>query len=203
MRNIITYIFFLAMMVLASCNRSVSPSEYVKYVENPNNGLKIKQEINGVGYTLQYQPIDYCVMQEERSFSIPSETFKAEYDRFKGLEHYTFRIEKGAMDSLVNKLGDTSKYKKGITEYFDFWIQKDIKLVEGIDTIPCSICQADANTGMASSYAFTLGFSNKNTQEESQADRVLIFENKFLHTDKVMLCVKGKDIKNIPVLKLM
>jgi len=204
MKRVGTYTVFFAVVILASCNRGVAPSEYVKYIENPSNGLKVKQEVNGVAYTLQYEPTSYCVMLEKRSFSVPADEFNTEYDRFKGLEHYTFRIDKNSMDSLVNKLGDTSKYKKGVAEYFDFWIQKDIKMVMGNDTIPCSICQPDANTGMSQYYTFSLGFSTKNeSQAESQADRFFIYENKILHTNKVTLCVKGKDVKSIPVLKMM
>ncbi|HXB11330.1 MAG TPA: hypothetical protein VNZ45_05045, partial [Bacteroidia bacterium] len=194
--------FFFAIIIIVSCNKGVPPSEYVKYVENPKNGLKVKEDVNGVGYILQYEPVAYCVMLEKRSFTIPDDEFKKEYDRFKGLEHYTFRIDKTEMDSLVNKLGDTSKYKKGVAEYFDFWIQKDIKMVMGNDTIPCSICQPDANTGMSQYYTFSLGFSYKN-DPEAQTDRHIVFNNKILHTGNITLCVKGKYVKSIPVLKMM
>lgn len=152
---------------------------------------------------LQYEPVDYCVMLEERSFSIPKETFKTEYNRFKGLEHYVFRIEKSDMDSLVIKMKDTAKYKKGITEYFDFGIQKDIKLIKGADTIPCSICLCDANTGVSQYYTFSLGFyDGSNRDESSQPDRTFMYNNKILHTGNVLLHIKGKDIKRIPDLKM-
>lgn len=189
--------------MLISCSHGLPPAEYVKYVESPTNGLKIKQEVNNVSYSLQYEPTDYCVMLEERSFSIPQETFEAEYNRFKGLEHYVFRIEKGGMDSLVNKMDDTGKYKKGITEYLDFAIQKDIKLIKGLDTIPCSICQRDANTGMSPYYTFSLGFYDENSDASSdQPDRVFTYNNRILHTGIISLRIKGKDIKNIPGLKI-
>ena len=201
MKRSIIYMLIFSVVLCASCKHGVPPGEYVRYVENPNNGLKVKQEVNGVGYILQYQPIEYCVMLEKRSFSIPSEIFKEEYKRFQGLEHYILRIDKTEMDSLVNKLGDSSHYKKSITEYFDFNIQKDIKLVEGTDTIPCGLCQIDA--GMASSYTFTLGFPNKNNEPSSLSDRYIIYSNKILNTGNVTLCVKGKDVKGIPNLKMM
>ena len=204
MKKHIPYIILFSAVMTSCSNKEVPPREYVRYVESPSNGLKIQQEVNGVRYELQYQPINYCVMLEKRSFSIPSEIFEQEHKRFEGLEHYSFRIDKTAMDNLVGKLGDSSKYKKSITQYFDFGIQKDIKLVEGNDTIPCGVCEIDA--GIANSYTFTLGFPNKNNESQtdrSQADRYIIYENKILHTDKVALCVKGKDVKNVPGLKMM
>ncbi|HTA81718.1 MAG TPA: hypothetical protein VK783_02210 [Bacteroidia bacterium] len=209
MRKIYVYIIFLfTANVLASCNHAVSPSEYVKYVEKAQNGLRINKQFKGVEYSLQYEPVAYCVMMEKRSFNIPHDEFKEEYNRFSGMEHYVLRIDKSKMDSLVNKLGDTSTYKKGITEYFDFKIQKDIALIKGQDTIPCSICQFDGNTGISEYYTFSLGFFDKSGKEVSTnkselEDRVIEFENKTLNTGKINLVVTGKDIKNIPVLKTM
>lgn len=195
--------FLISMAVLVSCTRhEAAPAEYVHYVENPGNGLKIEQEVNGVSYVLQYEPVDYCVMLEKRSFTIPKEIFNAEYNRFKGLEHYTLKIDKKGADKLMNALSDTSAYKKSETTYFDFAIQKDIKLIEGNDTIPCSICQQDANTSIAQYYTYTLGFYTGNPTGTGQ-DRMILLQNKILNTGKVMLCVKEKAIKNIPALKMI
>lgn len=196
------------MLLVISCNiHTVRPAEYVNYIEDPKNGLKVEKKVNGITYTLQYQPVNYCVMMEERSFSILQETFQNEYNRFKGLEHYVFRIDKVSMDSLVDKLGDTSKYRKAATEYFDFWIQKDIKIIKGRDTIPCSICQRDANTGISQYYTFSLGFYDKTEPipaeaQDKQVDRVFIFSNDKLHTGNVALRIKGEDLKRIPTLKI-
>jgi hypothetical protein len=205
MKKVLTYIFLFMVVLVTSCNRSVPPAEYVHYIENPSNGLKINEAVNGVTYSLQYEPVNYCVMLEKRSFAIPSGEFKKEYERFKGLEHYTFRIEKSGMDSLVNKLGDTSKYKKSVQEYFDFWIQKDIKLVKGKDTIPCSICQIDANTGISQYYTFSIGFAGDENERQlgKEIDRIFLFDNKKLHTGNINLCVKGKDLEHVPELKMM
>lgn len=203
MRKLYHYFILIAFMLgLASCsNREVPPAEYVHYVQNPANGLQVNQKVNGVSYTLQYEPVDYCVMLEKRSFSIPKEVFKQEYNRFKGLEHYTLKIDKEGTDKLMNVLSDTSAYKKSKTTYFDFAIQKDIKLIEGTDTIPCSICQLDANTGISPYYTYTLGFYHKSGTAGS-ADRVVYFQSKPLNTGNVLLCVKNKAIKNIPGLKI-
>jgi|GEM_PF-3822840 len=114
MKKHIPYIILFSAVMTSCSNKEVPPREYVRYVESPSNGLKIQQEVNGVRYELQYQPINYCVMLEKRSFSIPSEIFEQEHKRFEGLEHYSFRIDKTAMDNLVGKLGDISKYKRAL-----------------------------------------------------------------------------------------
>jgi hypothetical protein len=184
---------------MASCGKSsLPPREYVSYVENPSNGLLVSSKVNGVKYTLQYQPTDYLVMLELKSFSIPPETFQAQYNRFKGIEHYVLHIDSKEWDSLMLKAKDTAIVRKGMTEYLDFKIQKDIKLVVGSDTVPCGISECESSMGMYPYHSFILGFKVEN----NSTDREFIYSNKMIGTGNVKLIVKGKSIRNIPKLKI-
>lgn len=195
--------FILSLLIfLAACSHKATPQEYVHYIEKNGNGLLVKQNYNGVDYSLQYQPADYCVMMEKRSFNIEEETFAILKKRFSGLEHYLLRINRTDMDNLVNKLGDSSRYKKSIATYLDFDIQKDIKLLAGKDTIPCSICVPDANSGITQYYTYSLGFSKViESASGEKEDRIILYKNKILNTGTVMLNVKYQDIEKIPALK--
>jgi hypothetical protein len=197
-QKIPTFLLVLIYMFSSSCGRSsVSPQDYVRYIENPDNGLLLSSRVNGVKYTLQYQPTDYLVMLELRSFSIPSEIFKEQYNRFKGIEHYVFRIDKRDMDSLTAKAKDTLAVRRGMTEYLDFKIRRDIKLVEGNDTIPCGIAECESSAGMLPYYSFVLGFNTK----EYRGDREFIYENKMIGTGLLKLVLKNSNVKRIPKLK--
>lgn len=199
MKQVTLYSIILGAVVLSSCSRSeLSPREYVSYVENPANGLLVNTSVNGVKYTLQYQPTDYLVMLELKSFSIPSETFQTQYNRFKGIEHYVFHIDIKEWDSMAAKSKDTASIRKGMTEYLDFKIQKDLKLVEGNDTIPCGIAEYESSMGMYPYYSFVLGFNTQN----NGCDREFIFSNKMIGTGNIKLTIKNKSIKNIPKLKM-
>lgn len=191
------YLILLGALVIASCGRkSLPPREYVGYVENPANGLLIGSKFNGVSYTLQYQPTDYLVMLQLRSFSVSPEIFRQQYDRFKGTEHFVLHIDIRSWDSLVAKANDTAKVRKGMTDYLDFNIQKDMKLVEGSDTIPCGISEYESSMGMYPYYSFVLGFNKL----ENSKDREFIYSNKVIGTGNIKLTIKNKDIQNIPKL---
>jgi hypothetical protein len=198
MKQITVYIFLFVVFSLTSCGGALAPIDYVHYVENPDNGLFISSNVNGVKYTLQYQPTDYLVMLELKSFSIPPETFKEQYNRFKGMEHYVFHIETKDIEALVSKTNDTSKTENSLLDYFNFRVQKDIKLIEGRDTIPCSIAECESSMGMLPYYSFVIGFPLKNYD----GDREFLFDNKKLGTGEIKLLVKGESIKNLPKLKM-
>lgn len=198
MKQITLYIFLIGLFTLTACGSRLSPIDYVHYVENPDNGLLVSSKINGVKYTLQYQPIDYLVMLELKSFSIPPEIFKEQYDRFKGMEHYVFHVDTKDVESLILKSGDTSKNKNSLMEYFNFQVQKDIKLVEGSDTIPCGIAECESSMGMLPYYSLVIGFPNR----EYTGDREFLFTNKRIGTGEVKLLVKGQSIQNLPKLKM-
>ncbi|HTA26701.1 MAG TPA: hypothetical protein VK809_02855 [Bacteroidia bacterium] len=192
-------LFLFGASALSSCGKhELPPQEYVAYIQNSQNGLFVSTKANGVNYTLQYQPTDYLVMLQLKSFSIPAETFKEQYNRFKGIEHYVFHIDRKEWDSLVTKASDTSKVRKGMTEYLDFKIQKDIKLVEGDDTIPCGISECESSMGMLPYYSFVLGFNAK----DYSGDRKFIYGNKMIGTGNIKLEITSSSIKKIPKLKM-
>ncbi len=173
--------------------------DYVRYVEDSKNGLLVSlQNINNIRYTLQYQPADYLVFEELKSVSVSSEDFKTQYKRFKGLEHYVFKINRRAFDSLAEQKNDTSKTKKRLNDYFDFNIQKDIKLVNGNDTISCSISQCESSFGMTPYYTFVVGFENKTIE----GDRTFYFNGKKIGVGDVKLEVSGRSIDKIPELNM-
>ncbi len=188
--------FYLGVMVIASCNSGkLTPLEYVHYVQDPSHGLLIKQKIDGVRYDLQYQPVSYLVMLEMQNFYIPQDTFQYQYNRFKGLEHYNLHIYRSDIDSLLKK----SKNNISKVEYFDFGIKKDIKLIEGNDTVPCAICECESDGGIYPFYSFTIGFPNKNYK----GDRQFLFKGNHIGTEDIKLLVSGSSIKSIPELKTM
>jgi hypothetical protein len=196
-RNI--YILFaFGTILLTSCGRGkVGPQEYVYYVQDEKNGLLVQGNYSGVRYSLQYQPTDYLVFAEERNFNIPTDEFNQQYNRFKGLEHYNFHIYRKDIDSLISKAsGDVKKNK---VNYLDFGIRKDIKLVEGNDTLPCSICESESDGGIYPYYSFVIGFPHK----EYQGDRQFLFDGKIIGTGAVKLLVTRASIQNIPDLKTM
>lgn len=194
-------IILLLPILLAACSHGVSPAEYIHYISDAKNGLVVHQKINGIGYALQYQPTNYLVFMEMRSFDVPKDTFKLQYNRFKGLEHYNFHIDRNDLDNLVNRNGKASK-KQPASErlsYLDFGIKKDIKLIEGKDTLQCSICECESDGGINPYYSFMLGFPNK----DYSGDREFYYDGKKIGAGEVKLTVTESSIKNIPELKLM
>jgi hypothetical protein len=199
MRQIIWYLFLFVEVVLSSCGRSeLGPKEYAYYVQNPNNGLLVTASLSGVQYTLQYQPAEYLALLQLKDFSLQEDTFQEQYKRFKGIEHYVFHIDKKEWDNLTGKARDTARIRKGMTEYMDFKIQNDIKLVEGDDTIPCGISECESSMGMLPYYSFIVGFNARNFN----GDREFIFWNKDIGTGNVKMEIKARDINRIPKLKI-
>jgi hypothetical protein len=198
MKQISPYLLLLVLSFMASCGNKLPPKEYVNYILNPDNGLYVSSDMNGVKYTLQYQPVEYLVMLQLKSFSIPPDTFKEEYNRFKGMEHYVFHIDINDMKTLLSKETDSSLTKNNLLDYLNFKIQKDIKLVEGSDTIPCGISECESGMGMFPYYSFVIGFP----MNEYQGDREFIFSSKKIRTGDVKLVIKGQSIKNLPKLKM-
>jgi hypothetical protein len=200
MEKLLPYIILFLIVSVASCGRrALNPLEYVHYVENPKKGLLIKENVNGLQYTLQYEPVEYVTMREMHALNIDPDTFKMQYQRFKGLEHYTLRIGRRGIDSILNRQTDTSKLKGAMDSYFDFGIQKDIHLIEGKDTIPCGVCQYEGDMGgIAPYYSFVLGFTASNYK----GDRTVFYKDNLFKSGNVKFNIESSDFNAIPDLKM-
>lgn len=208
-----TYIFlFASALIFSSCGRSsLNPVEYVRYVQDANNGLAVQENINGVKYVLQYQPADYLVLLETGDPNITPQAFKQEHERFKGLEHYNLQIDRKGLDSLLGSEQKTQRsasngpnsvlntqYSNPTTEYLDFGIKNDIKLIEGNDTVRCAICECESDGGIHPYYSFIIGFPKK----EFNGDRQFLLNGKRIKAGDVKFFVTRKSITEIPEVRI-
>ena len=52
------------------------PSDYVRWVKNPENGLVQSKVIKELEFTAHYKPLDFVVAQEERTNTLPKKVLE-------------------------------------------------------------------------------------------------------------------------------
>ena len=193
---------FLAILILfsASCSHTLKPVEYVHYVEDVKNGLHPIQEKQPYVFSLQYKPLDYVALEELRQAEVSSEELKKEIKSFGAMQYFTFRISTtdSTKDALkVNKASDKESTER--QNYFDFYIQRDLKLIEGSDTLPCRLCHCVRGNGLTPYNDFVLAFDHP--KKVVNGDLTFIYEDKILKTGTVTFLIAQSSINHIPQLK--
>jgi hypothetical protein len=139
-----------------------------------------------------YLPIDWLVAKEGKN----RQEGRAEYE---GMEYYKLRVSlpSGQGDVLQFAANNTDEYYQRV-EYFSFFMQKDLCLLMGVDTILCKLFHFERNYGTAPYVDFMLGFestANKNV------DRILLYDDKVYTQSTIRLTIPFNHIQNIPKLK--
>jgi len=179
----------------------LSPANYVNWVKDPKNGLQKEKQIKDLIFSLLYQPAEYVICQDRKKESISSEELKKELDAHSELEYYNLKI--GAKDYngelLKYDLESGHDYKERV-EYYAFKFEKDIKMVVGIDTVPCSIFHFERTFDVAPYSSFLLGF--KIPLKNKGKDRTIVIDDKIFNKGTVKFLFSEKRISTLPKLEV-
>lgn len=172
----------------------LNPSELVKYVQSAENGLKHQVKSSELIYTALYKPVDYVICMEEGSEEISKQTADTKRKELEEMQYIDLKIETPEGEFLQN--GNPEDYSRKIN-YCSFNMQKDIKLIEGSDTLPCGMFHFERTNDIVPYATFLLGFPVKNRDK----DKILVINDKLFDKGMIRLIFKSTDIKKTPALK--
>lgn len=127
----------------------LSPSDLKKYVENPENGFV--QVVNTGTYRIScmWEPAEYVAVNYFRSDKIKKEEFEPKRKAYSDFELYRLEIR-----------SSDPKNMKSLTEYFSFYMQDDIRMVLGGDTVSCEVYHAEPFNAISGTQNIEFGFSS-------------------------------------------
>lgn len=188
-------IFFFGSMMLFSCTqKELSVKDYLAWVNNPENGLKVSKEIKDYKIELFYKPAEYIAINEQKTTEIDTALFYQRIKEIKDFQYYTLKIEslKGT-EMMRTNISSEHEYSQRL-QYFSDLVQYDLSLEENNDTLSCQLFHFERNYGVAPYNNIVLGFP-KPTQENA---KTLVFNDQILGIGKIKLKIEKENIDNIP-----
>lgn len=187
---------FVAEAPEITTSEKLLPADYVSWVENLQNGLRVEKTIEDFTYTLQYKPLEYIALMELKKNSITTDELKKTTDNYSELQYLTFRISTtGSGELLKKKLKNNEEYYHRI-QYYSFEMQRDLKLIEGKDTLDCLLFHFERVYGLAPYATFVLGFPKSGNTN----NKTLLYDEKVFGTGKIYLTVQSKNYQKTPSL---
>lgn len=188
-------IFFWSSMMLLSCTqKELNVKDYLAWVNNPENGLKVSKEIKEYKIELFYKPVEYIAINEQKTTEIDTALFFQRIKEIKDFQYYTLKIEslKGT-EMMRTNISSEHEYSQRL-QYFSDLVQYDLLLEENNDTLTCQLFHFERNYGVAPYNNIVLGFP-KPTQENA---KTLVFNDQLLGIGKIKLKIEKENIDNIP-----
>jgi hypothetical protein len=170
------------------------PFNYVSWVDDKANKLKVEKTIEEFTYSFQFQPLEYIAIKDLHKAEIKETELKSKIEEYKDLQYFTFKISTESQTELLKKnLSGTDEYY-GRIQYFSFDMQRDLKLIDGTDTLDCVLFHFERVFGLAPYAVFNLGFpaTGKN------GSKTLFYDEKIFGAGKLYLTIQSKNIKKVP-----
>ncbi|MBC7412326.1 MAG: hypothetical protein H7331_07720 [Bacteroidia bacterium] len=184
-------------------NTQLSPSEYVQWIQNSENGLKKEKKIDEISFSLQHKPTDYVICQEEQTNTISPQVLKSKRAELNDMEYYDFKIilANGEGELLKHNLESNDQYDKRV-KYFAFEMQKDIAIVQNNDTIPCALFHFERAYDVSPFSTFLLGFA-KQKNDTKYNEKTFIYHDKVFKKGIIKFTYTHNELHNIPQLKTL
>jgi hypothetical protein len=189
-------------MTVVSCgNKSLVPSDYIAWVNTSENGLMKEKSISPLEVKLLYKPLPYIIANEQRSNSIDEVVYNKRLEELEGMQYYTLKLGiTGEKLNVTNyEVADNAQQQERLN-YLSFAMQKDIKLIDGGDTLNCALYHFERSYDITPHRTFVLAFEQKAKNKEK--DKTLILDLAYFKTGPIKLNFRSTDLVSIPNLKL-
>ncbi len=195
----------ILLLITISCGkRALTPVQYLRYIDDKSNGLIKEKQIGPYTVTCEFKPAGYIVLKEKFK-QINDNELKDIGDELSDaseMNHFYMRFTaEGENDILKSHLQSQAEYYERLN-YFSNFIQKDLYLISGSDTIDCAYTYFERNFGLSNRNTLLLGFKKGNYNGGvGGGDFTLIYDDQVLGLGPVQFKFGLGDISNIPVLE--
>lgn len=181
--------------------------EYMQWMEDLNNGIKVEKKIGDFTYTAMYKPYEYLALLGLKKDSIKKKELVQKISEYSDFQYFTFRISAENQEEELLKVGLKSKedYYTRI-EYFSFKMQNDLKLIDGKDTLNCALFHFERIYGLAPYATFIIGFPLSKEENEKKTgkyifkNKTILFVDNVFGSGNVYMTIKEENLNRIPEL---
>jgi hypothetical protein len=192
-------LFTCTILLLGGCNysNSLSPDEYMNWVNDADNGLLHEQIIGEYKFIFQYYPAAYMTLKDlyTSGVEVNKDSFDSTLREYDGLQYGIFKIGtiSGNNEFLKQGVVSEQEYFDRI-QYFISMVQNDIYLVSGLDTLPCKMHHFERTFSINSFDNIVLGFD----ADQKKVDKTVIFSDKVLGIGDIKFFIPNKVFTTIP-----
>lgn len=201
------FVSILVIMALLgySCGngrKALAPEQYMSWIKSSEKDLVKIKEVKGYRFTVKLQPAELLVLRHQERFNSQS-SVDSLINIQKGVVNLVMDI--GSADNqhplLRANLASEEEYYQRMF-YYTSEVQKDIYLVEGSDTLPCSFYHFEQTFNITPVNSMIMEFERKNPQAGYQ-DITLVYEDRMLNTGMLKFSFKKSFLNNLPQLRIL
>jgi hypothetical protein len=174
------------------------PADYVAWMNQDENKVSSAEQLNGITYSFTFLPQELVALQHLRDTVRLRNQFTDELDAIKAYQYYTLSIATPTGQSILSYRADNESEREKRSEYYSFAMQRDIKLVEGTDTLACAMYHFENSFGVMPYTNLMIGFERRDTIADTY-DKTLFFTDNVTGI-QASIVLKAGQMASIPEL---
>lgn len=168
------------MLFSCSGNRTLSPDDFISWVEDAENGLNVKVESEVYIFETQFEPWAYRYIKDVGRENACLSGFEEWQKENNTLLFAKLRIASKDNVTDVLKVGGGGYEAFAARQYYcSFQINQDLSIISGGDTLPCVLSGLSQTYGAAPYVDVNLMFERKDSSELTNGLTLIFFDQKF------------------------
>jgi hypothetical protein len=187
-------LILLGFVLIASCTKHVTEEEMAAYISNPENGLLVEKNIQGIDISMLYKPS--CLVGRNNSERDKKDKQETDFSRFS---YFVLSVSLKGEEVINNYVNDRVIFGNMVNELSFGLKDKTILITSEYDTLYPIDMHYTRFYGMKKSSDVVYVYDCNNLEK---FDWIKIVVEEFgLRTGRISFKFNGEDIKNIPKLK--
>lgn len=144
--------------VFSGCFSDTSYADFKHFREKNMDGLVKESGNELIKVSIEYIPSDLVALRnydEEMSNKVPFDEFKKNYEEYINFE---MKIYSSKNSSSIHNIIKNHEESERINNYYNYFINQDVKLIFNSDTLPCNIIHQVQGGGIYDYLSFTCAF---------------------------------------------
>ena len=188
-------LLIVSVFFLIGCNSKKTPSEYIRWVNNTENGLVKVKETNKTKLTCSYTPVEYVVLKQFKKGRIDTAIYNEEINAINNMHHFILKFENHDGTNLIKDVYSTKESFQQKSMYLSYDIKSDLKLVLGVDTSICALNHHERTYGNTPYEQILLSFPKLKPEVN---ELTLVFDDRVFGFNRVKFFFSIDDLKDVP-----
>ena len=175
----------------------LKPLDYIKWVENPENGLTKVHASVMVDFNLTYVPNEYLALRA-CSLNVVDTCYLDYLEDLSATNHFKLEISsRDGSDPMLLNLAEKSAYYQRM-EYYNSWLRNDVNCMSGTDTLAFSFLHTERYYGISNKITILLAF------DKPQTNKVLsmVYDDKIFGEGRIKFQYSIDTFNKIPQVKI-
>ena len=180
------YLLIIAtLLTFFSCSDQLKPVEYMTWIEDQDNGLKISQSTSDASYILQYEPPAYKALKSLGPSKATRSRLKGEQEKYQEMHHFLLKI----------KPKKESRRDSDVPKYLAYSLKDELEFIRGKDTLRRTVMyHLESSSGVRPYYRILLAYPRNSANENLE----LIINSNRIDDQSVHFAIPGSVLSDIP-----